>query len=103
MSDVEKDLNAAPATDSADATPSTEPAAPQKPKGPKKKTHVPGAPRSFTALVPQPDSGTHKIPQKLPDNIDFDRPLSAARSADAGRNDPCPCGSGKKFKKCCGK
>ena len=23
--------------------------------------------------------------------------------ADVGRNDPCPCGSGKKFKKCCGK
>ncbi|MFY7953965.1 MAG: SEC-C metal-binding domain-containing protein [Armatimonadaceae bacterium] len=21
----------------------------------------------------------------------------------AGRNDPCPCKSGKKFKKCCGK
>ncbi len=20
----------------------------------------------------------------------------------SGRNDPCPCGSGKKFKKCCG-
>ncbi|GAF75123.1 unnamed protein product, partial [marine sediment metagenome] len=20
-----------------------------------------------------------------------------------GRNDPCPCGSGKKFKKCCGR
>lgn len=20
----------------------------------------------------------------------------------AGRNDPCPCGSGEKFKKCCG-
>jgi len=20
-----------------------------------------------------------------------------------GRNDPCPCGSGKKFKSCCGK
>ncbi|HAV61403.1 MAG TPA: hypothetical protein DCY13_03455, partial [Verrucomicrobiales bacterium] len=20
-----------------------------------------------------------------------------------GRNDPCPCGSGRKFKKCCGK
>jgi uncharacterized protein YecA (UPF0149 family) len=20
----------------------------------------------------------------------------------AGRNDPCPCGSGKKYKKCCG-
>ena len=23
--------------------------------------------------------------------------------AKVGRNDPCPCGSGKKFKKCCGK
>jgi len=20
-----------------------------------------------------------------------------------GRNDPCPCGSGKKYKRCCGK
>lgn len=25
-----------------------------------------------------------------------------ARSAKVGRNEPCPCGSGKKFKKCCG-
>ena len=24
------------------------------------------------------------------------------RSAKVGRNDPCPCGSGRKFKKCCG-
>lgn len=23
--------------------------------------------------------------------------------AEVGRNDPCPCGSGKKYKKCCGK
>ena len=23
--------------------------------------------------------------------------------AEIGRNDPCPCGSGKKYKKCCGK
>jgi len=22
---------------------------------------------------------------------------------DVGRNDPCPCGSGRKYKKCCGK
>lgn len=22
---------------------------------------------------------------------------------DADRNDPCPCGSGKKYKKCCGR
>lgn len=24
-------------------------------------------------------------------------------SAAVGRNDPCPCGSGKKYKKCCGR
>jgi uncharacterized protein YecA (UPF0149 family) len=23
--------------------------------------------------------------------------------ARTGRNDPCPCGSGKKYKKCCGR
>ena len=33
-------------------------------------------------------------------------PLSARpvrRAPKVGRNDPCPCGSGKKYKKCCGK
>ena len=29
------------------------------------------------------------------------RPAKAGKSV--GRNDPCPCGSGKKYKKCCGK
>lgn len=28
--------------------------------------------------------------------------VQGGAGADAGRNDPCPCGSGKKFKKCCG-
>jgi uncharacterized protein YecA (UPF0149 family) len=27
------------------------------------------------------------------------RPVRRAR---VGRNDPCPCGSGRKYKKCCG-
>jgi preprotein translocase subunit SecA len=30
-----------------------------------------------------------------------DKPAAAEKKA--GRNDPCPCGSGKKYKKCCGK
>jgi preprotein translocase subunit SecA len=34
------------------------------------------------------------------------RPVEAKReaapSSKVGRNDPCPCGSGKKYKKCCG-
>ncbi|HEY1204550.1 MAG: SEC-C metal-binding domain-containing protein [Bryobacteraceae bacterium] len=29
-------------------------------------------------------------------------PLTEAKPAKVGRNDPCPCGSGKKYKKCCG-
>ena len=31
-------------------------------------------------------------------------PVEQAKADQAvGRNDPCPCGSGKKYKKCCGK
>lgn len=30
-----------------------------------------------------------------------DEPLQVQRSPKIGRNDPCPCGSGKKYKKCC--
>jgi preprotein translocase subunit SecA len=32
-----------------------------------------------------------------------DAPQQPVRSDKVGRNDPCPCGSGKKYKKCCGK
>ena len=31
-----------------------------------------------------------------------DRQPPASRRAKIGRNDPCPCGSGQKFKRCCG-
>ena len=31
------------------------------------------------------------------------RVQTPAANAKAGRNDPCPCGSGKKYKNCCGK
>jgi uncharacterized protein YecA (UPF0149 family) len=33
-----------------------------------------------------------------------DGKIKTVRRAEAkvGRNDPCPCGSGKKYKKCCG-
>lgn len=31
------------------------------------------------------------------------RPLSSPRAAPPGPNAPCPCGSGRKFKKCCGR
>ncbi|MBI4844520.1 MAG: preprotein translocase subunit SecA [Nitrospirae bacterium] len=31
------------------------------------------------------------------------KPQTVVKDQRVGRNDPCPCGSGKKFKKCCGK
>ena len=31
------------------------------------------------------------------------KPVVTAKSQKVGRNDPCPCGSGKKYKHCCGK
>ena len=30
------------------------------------------------------------------------KPAPIVKGAQPGRNDPCPCGSGKKYKKCCG-
>jgi preprotein translocase subunit SecA len=30
------------------------------------------------------------------------KPRPVLKGAKVGRNDPCPCGSGKKYKKCCG-
>ncbi len=32
----------------------------------------------------------------------LERPRPVVRNQQVGRNDPCPCGSGTKFKKCCG-
>ncbi len=38
----------------------------------------------------------------MPNRPGTSKPLTFRREAPkAGRNDPCPCGSGKKYKKCC--
>lgn len=34
-------------------------------------------------------------------DVDIEQPRAGQAKAKIGRNDPCPCGSGKKFKKCC--
>jgi preprotein translocase subunit SecA len=36
------------------------------------------------------------------DGTDSKRPVRKIAAQKVGRNDPCPCGSGKKYKKCCG-
>jgi len=43
--------------------------------------------------------------QRLVFNLAGDEPVQQqpAKSSKVGRNDPCTCGSGKKYKKCCGK
>ncbi len=55
------------------------------------------------------ENGWHYIigfePDKPEDISDLEimlNPTKPAVSAKVGRNDPCPCGSGKKYKKCCG-
>lgn len=44
-------------------------------------------------------------PDKPEDLSDLERmlhPVAQAQSNKISRNSPCPCGSGKKYKKCCG-
>jgi len=35
-------------------------------------------------------------------DLGVDAPETRRNVSKVGRNDPCPCGSGKKYKKCCG-
>ncbi len=44
--------------------------------------------------VAKPIEASHGEPSKA---------APASKEDEAGRNEPCPCGSGKKYKKCCGK
>jgi hypothetical protein len=46
------------------------------------------------------DEEHHHHPEE---RAETESPNEAASGSKPGRNDPCPCGSGKKYKKCCGK
>jgi SWIM/SEC-C metal-binding protein len=55
------------------------------------------------------EQGWHYIiglePENPEDISDLEKALNPpqpVQSEKVGRNDPCPCGSGKKYKKCCG-
>ena len=49
------------------------------------------------------DSHTHAEGEGHHHHHHHERPQTVVRDeAKIGRNDPCPCGSGKKYKKCCG-
>lgn len=56
--------------------------------------------RGFESLANEIRSGRT---QRAPDPMPPRRPDPASRSTQPGRNSPCPCGSGKRYKRCCGK
>jgi hypothetical protein len=51
--------------------------------------------------MPKDDIPSPSPPTPVPTSYVAPKPL--VREPKIGRNDPCPCGSGKKYKKCCGK
>jgi preprotein translocase subunit SecA len=52
------------------------------------------------AAGPQQQGGGRAMPAAAPAPV---RAAQVVKAAHVGRNDPCPCGSGKKYKNCCGK
>ena len=52
----------------------------------------------FASMMSRPPAGGVRMPP--PGAM---RPAAPQGAPAVGRNDPCPCGSGKKYKKCCGK
>lgn len=55
--------------------------------------------------IPEEEAGPrHAVPAQGPESAPPSGPSTYRRETPkVGRNDPCPCGSGKKYKKCCGK
>jgi preprotein translocase subunit SecA len=45
----------------------------------------------------------HQVVQRVSESRENTGRKEPVRNQKVGRNDPCPCGSGKKYKKCCGR
>ena len=60
------------------------------------------APQQRNITLSHP-STTGVLPQQNASSTQSSAPSKDPKFAEAGRNDPCPCGSGKKFKKCHGR
>ena len=54
-------------------------------------------------LVQEPGAVPGGIPEALPEQEVPVQITYRREEPKIGRNDPCPCGSGKKYKNCCGK
>ena len=64
-------------------------------------TKTPTMRAELALQIPQAvlDMHAHWLPLRL---AVFQREVAASMQPKVGRNEPCPCGSGKKFKRCCG-
>lgn len=60
--------------------------------------------RYLMRVTPQVTEKAPEEPQHVHTNRDEEQPARPVHNEgpQVGRNDPCPCGSGKKYKKCCG-
>jgi preprotein translocase subunit SecA len=57
----------------------------------------------FLYHVENPDKIKRKrVAQPIENNKEEANKTTVRKGKKIGRNDPCPCGSGKKYKKCCG-
>jgi preprotein translocase subunit SecA len=98
--EIGKQPNAPDAPDAAAPTPAS-PVGPGGIWGGAKAVHAESAP---SAAAQTEAAGIRKQQRAAIDNSSRpDRPEPIKAAGRVGRNDPCPCGSGKKFKKCCGK
>jgi uncharacterized protein len=64
-------------------------------------TKTPAKRAELALRIPQAvlDMHAHWLPLRL---AVYQREVAKSMQPKAGRNEPCPCGSGKKFKRCCG-
>jgi len=62
----------------------------------------PPAAGTDAASASQPRTPLAAGPRTAPAALGSARPAGATPSGKVGRNDACPCGSGKKYKRCCG-
>ena len=60
----------------------------------------PQHPASGPSLSKKSGSGEDELPKMT---LNVSAPVQKPSSSQVGRNDPCPCGSGRKYKSCCGR
>jgi preprotein translocase subunit SecA len=58
---------------------------------------------AFGGTAKPDQSKASDVVSEAAEQLSKPRPQPARTGPKVGRNDPCPCGSGKKFKQCCGK